>query len=67
MCSICGLPEICVNPLSVEEIKNKILEIIYSPELIHKCINHGLLNYKLYSEEAIIPRFKNLYFELSKI
>ena len=38
-----------------------------SPELIQKSISHGLSNYKIYTEEEIIPRFKNLYVELSKI
>ncbi len=67
MSSVCGLPEICVNPLSIEDIKKKILEIMESPELIQKSIRHGLLNYRTYSEEEIIPRFRNLYLELSRL
>ena len=67
MSSICDLPEICVNPLSIENIKKKILEMMESQELVQKSISHGLSNYKIYTEEEIIPRFKNLYVELSKI
>jgi glycosyltransferase involved in cell wall biosynthesis len=68
--NIASMPEVAgkgamlVDPFSISEIKNGIIELINNIELREALINHGLVNVKRFEAQKVAKQYINLYKEV---
>ena len=65
MSDIAGNGALLVDPTSIDEIKNGIIQILYNEEVSDRLIQLGFENIKRFNNKSIIDSYIKLYSKLS--